>query len=170
MKARLPNMRVQRPRVVLPALARCSPPTHRPLGRVFAVAAVALATIRCSDSEWSGVNISAMEDWHGASVVIDGRQVGKLEHLMLHDSAWEEWLKKQHGDSPMFHMVALNVPFEASKVGPAVHRVVIQKLGRGSVEGEFTYPDPRGSSVQFLMVNGDKLENQPGPDAYGSHP
>jgi hypothetical protein len=111
-----------------------------------------------------------MDEWRGASVAIDGRQVGQLEHLMLHDSAWEEWLKKQHGDSPMFHMVALNVPFKSDKLAPAVHKVVIQKPGGRSVEGEFTYPDPRGSSVQFLMINGDKLDCQPGADAYRSHP
>jgi hypothetical protein len=143
---------------------------RNPLGRAIAIAALALTAIRCGDSEWSGINVSAMDEWQGASVAIDGRQVGQLQHLMLHDSAWEEWLKKQHGDSPIFRMVALNVPFKTGTVSPGVHKVVIRKPDRGAVEGEFTYPDPRGSSVQFCTIIGDKLDCRPGPDAYGSHP
>ena len=161
-------MRVQRTRSS--ASAPRSPLTRHPLGRAIIVVGLVLAASRCgSESDWTGVNISASDDWLGATVTIDTHQVGKLEHLMLHDTLPEEVLKKQYGDSPMFHMVALNVPVNPSTSRHGVHRVRIEKADR-AVEGEFTFPDPRGSRVQFLSINGQTLMNNPGPDAYGSRP
>jgi hypothetical protein len=147
-----------------------SPLTRHPLGRVIVICGLALAAFRCgSEADWTGVNVSASEEWLGATVTIDTHQVGKLEHLMLHDTLPEKVLKKQFGDSPMFHMVALNVPVNASTSGHGVHRVRIEKHS-SAVEGEFTFPDPRGSRIQFLSISGQTLVNNPGPDAYGSHP
>ncbi len=122
------------------------------------------------EPEWSGINVNASEEWIGATVAIDGREAGKLEYLMLHDSAWEKSLKKQHGDSPAFRVVALNVALDTGTFPRGVHKVRVEKVGRGVAEGEFTFPDPRGSTVQFLSINGQTLENSPGPDAHGSHP
>ncbi len=45
------------------------------------------------EPEWTDINVNAPEEWTGATVAIDGREAGKLEYLMLHDSAWEKWLK-----------------------------------------------------------------------------
>jgi len=160
-----PNPRLQRTRF---ALLR-SPLSRKPLGRVVATVALVLGSFGCgSDDEWTGVNVGAMEDWVDASVSIDGHRVGKLDHLMLHDTIWEKGMKKAQGDSPLFHMVALNIPFDRGRMKHGVHTVRIEKAGHPVVQGEFTFPDPRGSSVQHLWINGQTLENNPGPDAYGS--
>lgn len=163
-------MPVQRTRVFLPAVARRSPPTRRPWGRVVLVVCLALACSSCdSEPDWTGVNVSASDDWLGATVTIDTHEVGKLEHLMLHDTLPENLLKKNYGDSPMFHMVALNVPVNPRTSRHGTHRIRIEK-GDRVIEGEFTFPDPRGSKVQFLSIIGQTLLNNPGPEAHGSHP
>jgi hypothetical protein len=159
-------MRVQRTRFA----SLRSPLTREPLGRVIILCGLSLGALRCgSESDWTGVNVSASDEWLGATVTIDSHQVGKLEHLMLHDTLPEAVLKKQYGDSPMFHMVALNVPVNPRTSRHGVHRVKIEKADR-SIEGQFTFPDPRGSKIQFLSVSGQTLVNNSGPDAHGSHP
>lgn len=140
------------------------------LGRVSFLLLLALPGSGCSpESDWTGITVNATEAWVDATVTIDGQNVGKLQYLMLHDTAAEKVIQK-NGDSPMFHSVALNVPFDPKRVRPGVHKVQIEKPGQPPVAGEFTWPDPRGSKVQFLSVIGHSLQNEPGPDASGSHP
>jgi hypothetical protein len=160
-----PNPRLQR----TPPASPPSPLSRKPLGRVIPIVALVLVVAGCgSESDWTGVSISASEEWVDATVTIDSHQVGRLQHPMLHDTTGEKLLKRGYGDSPMFHLVALNVSFDASKARRRVHKVRIEKEGRNPVEGEFTFPDPRGSSVQHLMINGQSLEISPGPDAKAS--
>ena len=134
-----PNPRLQRTRS---ALLR-SPLSRKPLGRVFPVVALALLATRCSsEPDWTGVNIVANEEWLDATVWIDSHAVGKLQYLMLHDTNEEKLLKKRYGDSPAFHMVALNVPFDAARAKHGVHKVRIEKEGHNPVEGGVHVPRP----------------------------
>jgi hypothetical protein len=162
-----PNPRLQR----TPSASPPSPLSRQPLGRAFPLLLLIAAAARCeSEAHWTGISINAMEEWVDATVSIDGTPVGNLQFLALHDSAYENWLKKKDGDSPLFHAVALNVPFNPGKMRAGVHTIQIAKPGLATVQGEFTFPDPRGSSVQFVSINGQSLSNSPGPDAHGSHP
>ena len=165
---RPPNPRVQRTRPS--ASLRGSPLTRHPLGRVWMLLLLTLPGIACSgESDWTGISVSAPDSWIDAVVSIDGQKVGTLQYLMLHDTVLEKSLKKST-DSPLFNSVALNVPINPTRSRSGVHRIRIEKPDRPSVEGEFTWPDPRGSKVQFLSVIGNSLHNEAGPDAKGSHP
>jgi hypothetical protein len=99
-----------------------------------------------------------MEEWRGAVVSIDGVAVGKLEYLRTHGS-WFEKLLKGSGDSPMFHVVTLNVPFDPQRTPVGAHVVSVAKPGGPTLKCELTYPDPRGVDVASLAISANKLED-----------
>ena len=156
---RPPNPRLQRTPLRAPL-------SRKPLGRVVSSVLVVAAAICCDfDDHWRGVNVSGMEEWRGATVSIDGSAVGKLDYLMTHDTWFEKWMKRK-GDSPMFHVVSLNVPFDLQRAKAGTHQVSVAKPGGAALTLQITYPDPRGD-VTFLSINGDHLEDN---TATGTHP
>src|SRR5215813_10843674 len=92
-----------------PASGR-APVSREPLGRVISSLLLVAGIEGCGfGPHWRGVNVSAMDEWQGAAVSIDGVEVGKLDYLRTHGTWFEKWLKRK-GDSSMFHVVTLNVP------------------------------------------------------------
>jgi hypothetical protein len=159
------NPRLQR----TPPASPPSPLSRKPLGRVSVLLLFALVGIACSpEPDWTGISVNATEAWADATVTIDGQKAGTLEYLMLHNTAAEKALEKK-GNSPILHSVALNIPFDPKRARPGVHRIRIEKPGQPPVDGQFTWPDPRGSRVQFLSIVGQSLMNDPSPDASDGH-
>jgi len=110
----------------------------------FAAALAVLLLWSCGEEPQKppteGFNISADDTLLGASVTVDGQRVGELQNLVTHGTFLEWLLKLKTGDSPAFHLVALNFDARSAHLAAGKHVIRVEKLGRPIASGDFLYP------------------------------
>jgi len=135
----------------------------RQLPRVFFAAAIAVLPWSCGEEPQKppaeGFNISADDTLLGASVTVDNQRIGELQHLVTHGAFFGWLLKLKTGDSPAFHIVALNCDARAAHLAAGKHVIRIEKSGRPVASGEFVYPFSQ--PVAFFVVSGPHVEQLP---------
>jgi len=110
-----------------------------------------------------GLSIAAPETHLGAHVFLDGERVGDLAHLDMHDSWLQSIMKRIYGDSPVFHIVALNIDLSNNALRPGEHQLRVEKPGQPAATGSFRYPFT-GDRFQVFYVSGSRIEaSEPSP-------
>jgi len=121
---------------------------------IFSVLAFACS----ADSDvQDGFLVAAPDAYVGARVLLDGKEVGELQHLETHGGLFETAMKKFYGDSMAFHVVALKIDLARTSLRNGEHELRVEKAGQPVAAGSFAYPF-NGERFQTFFVNGKKIE------------
>jgi hypothetical protein len=110
---------------------------------VLLLVALSALAVACDDAERGFeelICVGSAKEMHGAVVSLDGKPVGRLDYLMLHDTWFDQLLKKLYPDSPAHDAVALNIAIRPDGLSKGEHEVSISKPGFADHVQTFTYP------------------------------
>jgi hypothetical protein len=104
------------------------------------------------------VTVAATKHLLGATVVLDGVAVGRLEYLQTHGTWFEALMKRLYPDSPLHETVALNISLDPSRMSRGLHEARLEQPNGAPLVGTFTYPFAAGSQHCLLFPSAAGLE------------
>lgn len=125
--------------------------------RILAIA-ILLLCLRCdSEDPQHGFSIVAQEQFVGATVLLDGRQLGQMQHLDTHGGPLEALMKRIYGETPALNVVVVNVDLSERGLPSGRHTLRVEKAGVPAAEGAFMYPFDTDDEWQVFFVNGQTI-------------
>lgn len=104
--------------------------------------------------------MSAPEELVGATVFVDTTAVARLGYMRTHGTFFGWVMKKVYGDSPLDHIVTVNVDLSNSGLSAGAHGLRVEKQGGAPALGTFKWLGPGTHEFLFFYVNGSKIQQE----------